>query len=410
MNLNLIKIRKQFPILSRKVNKHNFIYFDNAATVHKPISVISKISNFYKKNYSSVHRGTHTLSIEATNIMEKVRYQVANFINARKIEEIIFTKSTTEGINLIANTWGINNLSSGDNIIISEMEHHSNIFPWKIISEKIGFNIRIIPLTQNGELNFKQISNLIDQKTKLISITYISNVLGTVNPINKIVKLAKSKNILTLIDGAQAVTNRIINVQDIGCDFFVFSGHKIFGPTGIGILYGKKNILELMPPWEFGGGMISNIDCNNFPIWEKIPWKFEAGSPNIAGIIGLGEALSWFTSFNIKDIINHNQSLTLYALKKISNIPNIKIFGNSFLKNRVGIISFNLKNYHPYDIGCFLDEYGIAIRTGHHCAIPIMKYYNVKSMCRISFSIYNIFEEIDIFISKLIYINNLLNK
>ncbi|QJC30085.1 SufS family cysteine desulfurase [Enterobacteriaceae endosymbiont of Plateumaris sericea] len=410
MNLNLIKIRKQFPILSRKVNKHNFIYFDNAATVQKPISVISKLSNFYKKNYSSVHRGTHTLSIEATNIMEKIRQQVANFINAKKSEEIIFTKGTTEGINLIANTWGVNNLFPGDNIIISEMEHHSNIIPWKIISKKIGFNIYIIPLTKNGELNFKQIDNLINQKTKLISITYISNVLGTINPINKIVKLAKSKNILTLIDGAQAVTNRIVNVQDIGCDFFVFSGHKIFGPTGIGILYGKKNILELIPPWEGGGGMISNIDCNNFPIWEKIPWKFEAGSPNIAGIIGLGAALSWFTSFNIKDIINHNKNLMLYALKKISNIPNIKLFGNYFLENRVGIISFNLNNCHPYDIGCFLDEYGIAIRTGHHCAIPIMKYYNVKSMCRISFSIYNNFEEIDIFISKLIYINNLLNK
>ncbi|QJC28755.1 SufS family cysteine desulfurase [Enterobacteriaceae endosymbiont of Plateumaris consimilis] len=410
MNFNLIKIRKQFPILSHKVNKHNFIYFDNAATVHKPISVISSLNQFYTKYYSSVHRGTHTLSTKATNIMEKIRHQVAVFINAQRTEEIIFTKSTTEGINLIANTWGINNIFSGDNIIISVMEHHSNIIPWQIISKKIGFHIHVIPLTKYGELNYKRIYNLIDNKTKLISITYISNVLGIINPIKKIVKLAQSKNILTVIDGAQAVTNKIVNVRNIGCDFFVFSGHKIFGPTGIGILYGKKSILELIPPWEGGGGMISNIDCNNFPIWEKIPWKFEAGSPNIAGIIGLGAALSWFTSFNIKDIINHNQNLMLYALKKMSNIPNIKIFGNSSLNNRVGIISFNLKNCHPYDIGCFLDEYGIAIRTGHHCAIPLMKYYNVKSMCRISFSIYNNFEEIDVFVSKLIYINNLLNK
>ncbi|QJC31780.1 SufS family cysteine desulfurase [Enterobacteriaceae endosymbiont of Donacia tomentosa] len=410
MNFDIKNIRKQFPILSRKINKNNFVYLDNAATVHKPKIVISALNDFYKNYYSSVNRGIYELSTKVTNKMEDIRNKIANFINAKSSEEIIFTSSTTEGINLIANTWGINNISSNDNIVISEMEHHSNLIPWIILSKKIGFNIRIIPLNKNGKLKIYKIPSLIDKYTRLISVTYISNVLGTINPIKDIIKLAKKNNIITLIDGAQAVTNQKINVQSLKCDFFVFSGHKIFGPTGIGVLYGIKKILENIEPWQVGGGMISNIYKKKL-IWETIPWKFEAGTPNISGIIGLGVALSWFTSLNINNIIKYNKYLTEYTLNKLNSIPNINIFGNKFSSdNRVGIISFNLKKIHAYDIGIFLDQYGIAIRTGHQCAIPLMNYYKVESMCRISFSIYTNINDIDIFIEKLIHINNLLNK
>ncbi|QJC35411.1 SufS family cysteine desulfurase [Enterobacteriaceae endosymbiont of Donacia proxima] len=410
MSFNIKNIRKQFPIFSKKINGNKLIYLDNAATVHKPKKVISSLSNFYENEYSSVNRGIYSLSTNATKKMEQVRIQIAYFINAKYKEEIIFTKSTTESINLIANTWGIKNILSHNNIIISEMEHHSNIIPWKILSQKIGFNIRIIPLDNNGNLKLYKINELIDKNTCLISITYISNVLGTINPIKTIIKIAKKKNITTLVDGAQAVSIQKIDVRKLGCDFFVFSGHKIFGPTGIGVLYGIKKILKSIPPWQGGGGMIIDIYKNN-PIWERIPWKFEAGSPNISGIIGLGAALSWFMSFNINDIIKHNQYLTKYVLKKFNSILDIKIFGKKYPDtNRIGIVAFNLANYHSYDIGSFLDQYGIAIRTGHHCSIPVMKFYKVKSMCRISFSIYNDKNDIDYFIDRLIYIKNLLNK
>ncbi|QJC33817.1 SufS family cysteine desulfurase [Enterobacteriaceae endosymbiont of Donacia provostii] len=410
MSFNIKNIRKQFPIFSKKINENKFVYLDNASTVHKPKKVITSLSNFYKNAYSSVNRGIYSLSLNATKKMEQIRNQVAHFINAKYTEEIIFTKSTTESINLIAYTWGVQNISSHENIILSEMEHHSNIIPWTILSQKIGFNIRIIPLDKYGNLKLYKINNLIDKNTRLISVTYISNVLGTINPIKNIIKLAKEKNIITLIDGAQAITIKKIDVQKLGCDFFVFSGHKIFGPTGIGVLYGLKKILKLMPPWQGGGGMIVDIYKKKF-IWERIPWKFEAGSPNIAGIIGLGKAISWFTNFNIQDIIKHNQSLTRYAFKKFNSISDIKIFGQKNANiNRIGIISFNLSNYHSYDIGSFLDQYGIAIRTGHHCSIPVMKFYKVQSMCRISFSIYNNKNDIDYFIDRLIYIKNLLNR
>ncbi|QJC30533.1 SufS family cysteine desulfurase [Enterobacteriaceae endosymbiont of Neohaemonia nigricornis] len=407
-NYSIKNIRKQFPILSRKINSHKFIYLDNAATVHKPIDVINTLQNFYIKNYATVHRGSYDLSINMTNNIEYIRKQIAKFINAPSSKEIIFTKSTTEGINFIANTWALQNIKYKHNIIISEMEHHSNILPWQILSKKIGFTIKIIPLTFNGELNISKLYKLIDQNTKLISLTYISNVLGTINPIKKIIALARKKNIITLIDGAQAIANININIQDLNCDFFVFSGHKIFGPTGIGVLWGKKEILESISPWEFGGGMIKYFNKFQDPIWEQVPWKFEAGTPNISGIIGLSAALKWFKSFDINKIITYNKFLTKYTLEKLNTIPNIKIFGSNKLNNRIGIISFNINQHHAYDIGSFLDQYGIAIRTGHHCAIPVMNYYNVQSMCRISLSIYNNIEEIDVFIEKLIYINNLL--
>lgn len=384
------KIRSDFPILkNKKINEHPLIYFDNAATSQKPLSVINAQNNFYKKYYSSVHRSIHSLSNKATSLIESVRVQVADFINASSFKEIIFIKGTTEGINLLAYIWGMYFFNKGDNIIISEMEHHSNIVPWQIISKKTGVEIRIIPINHEGQLNLSIIPSLINKKTRLLSITHISNVLGTINPIQEIINQIKkiNSNIITIVDGAQSIMHEKIDVQKINCDFYIFSGHKIYGPNGIGILYGRKEILKNMPPWEGGGAMIKSLDLKGENLYTDFPWCFEAGTPNICGIIGLGAALSYVKNIGIKNIKIYENKISTYAINKLVSIPNIIIYG--LKKNKSGIISFNIKNYHSYDIGNFLDQYGITIRTGHLCAIPIMNFYKVKSMCRISLSFYN---------------------
>lgn len=409
MQFNLKKIRSDFPILSRKINNNKLVYFDNAASTQKPLKVIEAESNFYKKNYAAVHRGIHTLSSNATTIIENIRYKIAKFINASS-KEIIFVKSTTEGINLVAQTL-LKIFNKDDNIIITHMEHHSNIIPWQIIAQKLSIDIKVVPIKNNGELNLSKFYSLIDSKTKIVSITHISNVLGTINPVEKIIKNIKKKyaNIIILIDGAQSIMHEKIDVKKIECDFYVFSGHKIYGPTGIGILYGKKEILEDMSPFLGGGAMVKSVGFNQGEtIYAKYPWKFEAGTQNIAGIVGLGAALSYFNKIGILNIKNHEQKIIKYAFNSLTNfIPNIKIYGP---KKRSGIISFNINHFHAYDIGSFLDNYGIAIRTGHHCAIPLMNFYKVNSMCRISFAIYNSKSEIDYLISILLHICSLLKK
>lgn len=405
------KIRLDFPILkNRKINGYPLIYFDNAATSHKPLSVINAQSMFYENNYSSVHRSIHSLSNKATSLVESVRLQVANFINASSSKEIVFIKGTTEGINFLAYIWGMYFFNKGDNIIISQMEHHSNIVPWQIISKKIGIEIRVIPINYKGKINLSAIPSLIDKKTRLLSITHISNVLGTINPIKKIISQIKkiNSNIITIIDGAQAIMHEKIDVQKINCDFYIFSGHKIYGPNGIGILYGRKEILKKLPPWEGGGGMVKHVDLfkgNN--IYSNFPWCFEAGTPNICGIIGLGASLSYINKIGINNIKIYEENITNYAINKLVSIPNIKIYGSK--KNRTGIISFNIKNHNSYDIGNLLDQYGITIRTGHLCASPIMNFYNVRSMCRISFAFYNMKEEINKFLSSLLRIIKIFN-
>lgn len=400
------KIRQDFPILKRKINNHPLIYFDSAASSQKPNMVIEAEKKFYEKDYSAINRGIHTLSTKATFFIEEIRKKVAKFINAYSEKEIIFVKSTTEGINLIASCFSNFFLKKGDNIIITQMEHHSNIVPWQILCNKISIEIRILPITKKGELDLNILPSLLDKKTRMMCFLHVSNVLGTINPVRKIIQKVKKLGIITVVDGAQAIMHEKVDVQNIKCDFYIFSGHKMYGPTGIGILYGKKNLLKKMPPYQGGGSMISYVNLYKTPQFLEIPWKFEAGTINSAGIVGLGAAMQYIESIGLKNIKKYEQKLINYALKKLMFIPNLTIYGNS--KLRTGVISFNIEKYNSYDIGNFLDQYGIAIRTGHQCAIPIMEFYHVAGMCRISFSVYNNKKEIDYLISTLLHISNLL--
>ncbi|MCR3755250.1 MAG: L-cysteine desulfurase [Candidatus Westeberhardia cardiocondylae] len=408
MNYPINNIRSDFPILSKKINNNTLIYLDNAASSQKPKCVINCESNYYLKEYSSVHRGEYHLSNNSTTRMEKTRLKIAKFINASSKKEIIFVKGATEGINLVANSWGRKFLQPNDNILITEMEHHANIVPWQMLAKEKNLILRYIPLLPNGTLNIEKIYNLVDKKTRLFSITHISNVLGTINPICKIIKKIRSiSNAVILVDGAQAIMHKKIDVQKLDCDFYVFSGHKLYGPSGIGVLYAKKNILNNMPPWEGGGSMIYKVSLNKDPIFNDIPWRFEAGSPNISGILGLGEAIKYVSKIGLHKIEKYEKKLMQYTIKSMKNIPNIKLYG---INNRIGIIPFNLNKYHAYDIGSLLDQKGIAIRTGHHCAMPLVSYFKVNSMCRISLAMYNNKHDIDKFINSLLKIQNFLKK
>ncbi|MCV2518794.1 MAG: SufS family cysteine desulfurase [Candidatus Lightella neohaematopini] len=402
------KIRLDFPILNKKINNNQLVYFDNAASSLKPNYVIEREMNYYKYEYAAVHRGIHTLSREATNKVEQVRCKIANFINAKQTEEIIFTKGTTESINLVAYSWGRKFLRPGDSIVITEMEHHANIVPWQILAKEKKLFIKYIPLLPNGTLDLSQLSSLINNNTRLFAITAASNVLGIINPIKDIINQVKTiSNSLVLVDGAQCIVHQKVDVQLLNCDFYVFSGHKMYGPTGIGILYGKKYLLDSMSPWETGGAMIKNVSLTKDTTFNQVPWKFEAGSPNTAGIIGLGAAIDYIKGIGLQQIILHEKLLTKYAFDVLNNIPNIKIYG-SITYNRISVISFNLGTHHAYDIGSLLDVYGIAIRTGHQCALPIMNYFKVSSMCRISLAMYNDYFEIDKLVDILTKINKIL--
>ncbi|VFP82169.1 cysteine desulfurase SufS [Candidatus Erwinia haradaeae] len=405
MSFNVTSIRSEFPLLLRKVNGYPLTYLDNSASTQKPWVVINAVNHFYKHGYSSVHRGIHTLSSDATFEMERIRAQVASFINASSMEEIVFVKGATEAINLVANSWGGSNLQSGDNIIITEMEHHANIVPWQMVANRLGVEVRFIPLCLSGNLDLPRLMSLIDDRTRLLAVTHVSNVLGTMNPVKDIVAQAKSAGIVTLIDGAQAVMHYSVDVQDLNCDFYVFSGHKMYAPTGIGVLYGRKDILNMMPPWQGGGSMISTVSLKDGTSYSDIPWVFEAGSPNITSIIGLGAALTWIKDLGMDLIMHRETELMRYALDQLSLVPDIMIYGSL---QSCGIVSFNLGKHHAFDVGSFLDQYGIAIRTGHHCAMPLMQYYHVSSMCRASFCLYNSEEEVDRLVTGLKRIHNLL--
>ncbi|WP_428946013.1 cysteine desulfurase SufS [Pantoea sp. FN060301] len=405
MSFDLARIRAEFPVLAREVNGQPLAYLDSAASAQKPYSVINAESHFYEHGYAAVHRGIHTLSAQATTDMENVRTQAARFLNAASPEEIVFVKGTTEGINLVASSWGGSQLKPGDNILITEMEHHANIVPWQMVAERTGAEVRFIPLTENGELDLSTLPSLIDSRTRLLAVTHVSNVLGTVNPVKELVAQAKAAGVVTLIDGAQAVMHQKVDVQDLECDFYLFSGHKIYGPAGIGILYGRKALLDEMPPWEGGGAMISTVSLTRPTTYAAAPWRFEAGSPNTGGIIGLGAALAWITAQNLDVIQQREQALMRYALDKLSSVPDLTIYGP---RERAGVVAFNLGQHHAYDVGSFLDQYGIAIRTGHHCAMPLMTHYDVPAMCRASFVLYNSEEEVDRLVAGLIRIHRLL--
>ncbi|WP_159226607.1 cysteine desulfurase SufS [Pantoea sp. 18059] len=405
MNFDLERVRADFPILKREVNGHPLAYLDSAASAQRPLSVINAESHFYQHGYAAVHRGIHTLSQQATSDMENVRDQAARFINAQSQEEIVFVKGTTEGINLVANTWGSSNLQAGDNLIITEMEHHANIVPWQMLAQRTGAEVRVLPLNDNGELALEQLAGLIDSRTRLLAVTHVSNVLGTVNPVKAIVAQAKAAGVITLVDGAQAVMHDKVDVQDIGCDFYAFSSHKLYGPNGVGILYGRKAQLDEMPPWEGGGSMIERVMLPTGTTWNSAPWRFEAGTPNTGGIIGFGAAMAYVQALGLDTIHQRETALMNYALDKLGTVPDIQIYGP---QSRAGVIAFNLGKHHAYDVGSFLDQYGIAIRTGHHCAMPLMQHYNVPAMCRASFTFYNSEEEVDRLAAGLTRIHRLL--
>ncbi|MBL7636287.1 cysteine desulfurase SufS [Atlantibacter hermannii] len=405
MSYNVEQVRADFPVLTREVNGQPLAYLDSAASAQKPNAVIDAQSELYRHGYAAVHRGIHTLSAEATERMENVRSQVARFIGAKSPEEIVFVRGTTEGINLVANSWGMSAVSAGDNIIISTMEHHANIVPWQMLCKRTGAELRVIPLNQDGTLKLEQLPALIDANTKLLAITQVSNVLGTENPVAEMIKLAHQSGVKVLIDGAQAVMHHAIDVTALDCDFYVFSGHKLYGPTGIGVLYVKEAILQAMPPWEGGGAMIATVSLTEGATWTAAPWRFEAGTPNTAGIIGLGAAIEYVGKIGLENIGEYEQTLMRYALDELAKVPDLTLYGPA---SRLGVIAFNLGKHHAYDVGSFLDNYGIAVRTGHHCAMPLMDFYGVPAMCRASLAMYNTEEEVDRLVAGLIRIHRLL--
>ena len=393
-------IKNQFPIFSNFKDKQ-FIYFDNAATTQKPLSVLETMNDYYTKYNSNVHRGVYAIAETATSNYESTRSKIQKFINAEESKSVIFTKGATESINLVANSWGGKNLSEDDEILITEMEHHSNIVPWQIISKTTGAKLKYIPV-EDGQLDLNNLDQYINNKTKLVSIIHQSNVFGIINDIEKIIQASHEVGAKVLIDASQSVTHKQIDVQKLGCDFLVFSGHKIMGPTGVGVLYGKSEILNDMPPFLSGGEMINTVNMNE-ATYNDIPWKFEAGTPNIAQVIGLGNAIDYINDFGIKKIESLLDELGNYLFNSLKNIPGIRMYSNA----PSHIISFNIKSVNPYDLAMILDQYGICIRVGHLCTQPIMLKNNISSMSRISLYIYNDFSEIDFVISK---INESINK
>ncbi|XOD70026.1 MAG: cysteine desulfurase SufS [Sodalis sp. (in: enterobacteria)] len=402
----ITKIRSDFPILVRQVNKQPLTYLDSAASAQKPNAVIDCESVFYREQYAAVHRGIHTLSTEATTRMEKVREQVARFVHAASADEIVFVKGSTEGINLVANSWGRHNLQPGDNILITEMEHHANIVPWQMLAKEKKVSMRYIPLLPNGELNTAKLSELVDNRTRLLAVTQVSNVLGTLNPLPDIISMVRAaSNSVILVDGAQGIMHQKVNVQALDCDFYVFSGHKLYGPSGIGILYAKKVLLDTMMPWEGGGSMIRTVSLNEGTTFNEAPWRFEAGSPNTAGVMGLSASINYIEKIGLDSIQSYETDLMHYTLEMLQKVPDLTLYGPN---NRTGIIAFNLGQHHAYDVGSFLDQYGIAIRTGHHCAMPLMAYFQVESMCRASLAMYTNRDDINRLVAGLVRVQRLL--
>jgi len=385
-------IKDDFPILSQQINNKPLIYLDNASTTQKPSSVIEKIANYYNNTNSNIHRGVHYLSQKSTEEYENSRMKIHKFIGSNSSKEIVFVKGTTEAINLVANSYVKPLLSKGDNVIISQMEHHANIVPWQMITKEKQSEIRIIPMDKNGDLILDKVDDLIDKNTKFISVNHVSNTLGTINPIEKLIAKAHEHNIRIMIDGAQAVQHMRVNVREMNADFYCFSGHKMYGPTGIGILYGKQEILENMQPYQGGGDMIKSVTFEK-TIYNDIPNRFEAGTPNIVGAIGLGEAIDFIEAITIEKIEQLEMELLHYATKRINSIEDVTIIGNS--NKKASVISFVIDNIHPHDIGTIMDKLGIAIRAGHHCTQPIMDFYEIPATARASFAIYNTKEDID---------------
>ncbi len=389
---DIYQIRKDFPILSREVYGKPLVYLDNSATTQKPRIVVDAIANEYYSENANVHRGVHFLSQQATELHESARAKIAKFLNASYPSEIVFTRGATEGLNLVASSFGEAFLKEGDEVIISAMEHHSNIVPWQLLEMRKGIKIKVIPITEDGELRVDEYEKLFDERTKLVSVTHVSNVLGTVNPVKELATIAHSHNVPILIDGAQSVPHIKVDVRDMDCDFYAFSGHKIYGPTGIGALYGKAEWLEKLPPYQGGGEMIKNVHFGHTE-FEDAPLKFEAGTPDYVGSHSLATAIDYVESLGLDNIAAHEHELLEYATKRLESIPGMRIFGKA--KNKSAVISFVVGNIHPLDLGTLLDRLGIAIRTGHHCAQPLVESLGVQSVARASFGLYNTLKEVD---------------
>lgn len=384
-------VREQFPVLNQKVNGFPLVYLDSSATSQKPISVIEAVNKYYQEDNSNVHRGVHTLGTRATDKYEGAREKVRGFINAKSTAEVIFTRGTTTSLNIVAQSYGRANLDAGDEILISHMEHHSNIIPWQQVAKATGATLKYLPLLEDGTISLTDVKEMVTSRTKIVAITHVSNVLGTINPIKEIAKIAHDQKAILVVDGAQGIPHMEVDVQDLDCDFYAFSGHKMLAPTGIGVLYGKRELLENMEPIEFGGEMIDFVNLYD-STWKELPWKFEAGTPIIAGAIGLGAAIDFLKEVGQDKILKHEQQLANYAMEKMSAIEGLTIFGP---KERAGLVTFNLDDVHPHDTATVLDQQGIAVRAGHHCAQPLMRWLDVTATARASFYLYNTEEDID---------------
>lgn len=396
--MNIQDIRSMFPILDQEVNGKPLVYLDSAATSQKPVTVIEALDRYYREYNSNVHRGVHTLGTKATDAYENAREKVRKFINASSIQEVIFTRGTTTAINTIAASYGRDNLSEGDEIVITYMEHHANIIPWQQIAKRTGAKLKYIPLQEDGSIDLKDVEEIVTNQTKIVSVMMVSNVLGAINPIKEITEIAHRNGAVMVVDGAQAAPHLKIDVKDLDCDFLAFSGHKMCGPTGIGVLYGKKALLEKMEPVETGGEMIDFVDLYE-STWKELPWKLEAGTPIIAGAIGLGAAIDFLEDIGLDNILAHEHKLAAHAIERLSQIEGLTIYGP---KHRAGVVTFNIEDVHPHDVATVLDAEGIAVRAGHHCAQPLMKWLKVSATARASFYLYNTEEEIDKLVEGLI--------
>ncbi len=399
--MNPYEIRKLFPILDQEVNGEPLVYLDSAATSQKPAVVIEAIEKYYREYNSNVHRGVHTLGTKATDAYEGAREKVRKFINATSTEEVIFTKGTTASLNIVARSYGLANLQQGDEIAITYMEHHSNIIPWQQVAKQTGAILKYIPLQEDGTISLDDVRATVTNATKIVSVMQVSNVLGSINPVKDIAKIAHEHGAIMVVDGAQSTPHMKVDVQDLDCDFFAFSGHKMVGPTGIGVLYGKKELLEKMEPVEFGGEMIDFVGLYE-STWKELPWKFEGGTPIIAGAVGLGAAIDFLEEVGLDHIERHEHNLAAYAMEKMSTVEGITIYGPKDAEKRAGVITFNLDDVHPHDVATVLDADGIAVRAGHHCAQPLMKWLHVSATARASFYVYNTEEDIDKLVSSLV--------
>ncbi|TVR93795.1 MAG: cysteine desulfurase [Wenzhouxiangellaceae bacterium] len=396
--LDVLRLREQFPVLSREVHGKPLVYLDNAATAQRPLAVIEAMDRFYREYNANVHRGVHQLSVEASEAFEASREAVRRLLNANSEREIVFTRGTTEAINLVANSFLRPNLRPGDEILVSHMEHHSNIVPWQILCEQTGAVLKVMPINQRGELMLDEVESMISERTRLIGIVHVSNALGTVNPVAELCALAKRHEVPVLVDGAQATPHEKVDVQALGCDFYALSAHKMYGPTGIGALWGREELLEAMPPWQGGGEMISRVSFEG-STWNELPHKFEAGTPNIAGAIGLGAAVKWLEDVGVARIAEHEAKLLEYATERMLEVDGLTIIGQA--ANKGPVVSFTLDGVHPNDLGTIIDHHGVAIRTGHHCAMPVMQFFGVPATARVSFACYNLRAEIDVFLDAL---------